>query len=120
MVAYNTGGFHEVHILKITDKEKLLSYFNEYKPISNNIYDIRKAVDNFKNFYEPHLFKNIDYDKILLTYTQLLENMGLSLTKGNFSADSTYNSSGFIRWKKIEIKTDNGIPELYTNSCSNL
>lgn len=109
MIAYNTGGFHEVHILKITNKNRLLQFFSNY--------DKKRFTEEF----EEHVFRqSIDYNDILLIYTNLLNDMGLSLTRGTFSADYTYNSSGFIRWNKIGIKTDSNPPELYTNVCSNL
>ena len=83
---------------------------------------INEAMIKFKSFFEPMVFRKdvTDYDKILLKYTSLLNEMGLSLTRGRFSADSTHNSSGFIRWNKIGIKENNDSTELNTIDCKSI
>ena len=105
MIAYNTSGFHEVHIIKITDKTKLLQFLNSYDK------------DTFKKRFETEAFKSHGYDDILLRYTRMLNNMGLSLTRGKFSADYTYNSSAFIRWHKIDYRTENDTTKILINDC---
>lgn len=117
MIAYDTSGKgeHTIHIINIADKNKLMNYFDQL--ISNFQDNIPLAKKSFTSSFNDDLNNISSYEGKTLFYTKTLNEIGLSISKGDYTNNITSNSSAVIYWNKLNIKTKNGTEMIDFKDC---
>ena len=118
MIAYDTlgKGEHTIHIINIDDKNKLMNYFDQL--ISNFQDNIPLAKKSFTSSFNDALKNISSYEEKTLFYTKTLNEIGLSISKGDCTNNITSNSSAVIYWNKLNIKTKNGTEMIDFKNCN--
>lgn len=109
-------GEHSIHIIKITDKNKLKNFCNQYiqKYQSNN----KKAKNKFCTEYDGEMKRLASsYDGKMLIYLRYLDNMGLSLITGNCIKNETNNAT-LIYWNNVQMNNNTGSETISTQNCN--
>ena len=118
MIARDTlnKGEHTIHIIKIVDKNKFENYFTPFIINSNN--NFMSAGPEFIKYFNNLINDEIAYDDKMLTYVKALDNMGLSLSKGEYTNNASQNTSKVIYWSNVTTKSINGTEKPDFETCA--